>query len=173
MLNDILWKGGAGSDYFYWLCDRVGYQDGMEDVLQFLFDHEFTWINRLDENRAIDGLNLREEFVEECDVRGDWDDDNPCSILEMLVALSCRVEDEIIGDPDICLFWRMIHHLGLDETGNVDLWRRILDDWLERRIDKDGTGGLFPLQDSIENQRRKDIWAQCMNWLNENVYGEY
>lgn len=170
MLNYISWKGGAASDYYFWLCDKVGYQEDYEHLLSFLFETEFTWLLEMDENRARDGLYLRDDFIDECNVRGDWDDGNPCSVLEMLVALAIRVEDEIVGDPDICLFWRMIHHLGLDETGNKDLWNRIVDDWLSRRIERDGKGGIFPVEDAYEDQRVNDIWGQCMNWLNENLY---
>lgn len=170
MLTYISWEGGIASDYYFWLCDKIGYQEDYDPLLRFIFSVQFTWTNNLDENRSLDGLRLRELFAEEEDVRGDWDDSNPCSVLEMLVALAIRVEEDIMGDPDICLFWRMIDHLGLTETGNQKMWETILDDWLDRRIERDGTGGIFPLNYTPpRNQRYVDIWEQCMCWINETL----
>ena len=170
MLNYISWKGGIASDYFFWLCDKVGVQDELDGLMRYLFDVEFIYVNPLDKNRVTDGLDLRKDFMEEMDVLGDWDDDNPCSILEVLVALACRVEESVLGDSDICLFWRMINHLGLTETGNAELWDQILDDWMNRRIDRNGVGGIFPLRTRVRrDQRRADIWEQCMAWVNETV----
>ena len=170
MLNYISWKGGVASDYYFWLCDKVGCGDDSDALTRYLFDVEYYWTNDLDRNRALDGLGLRKEFMDEEDVRGDWDDDNPCSVLEMLVALACRVEDSVLGDPDICLFWKMIGNLGLLETGNIDMWDRLLEGWMDRRISRNGQGGLFPLKGVVvRDQRRADIWEQCMAWLNETV----
>ena len=170
MLNYISWKGGIASDYFFWLCDKVGYQDDYDGLMRFLFDTEFYWVIPMDRSRAIDGLDLRKEFMEESDVRGDWDDGNPCSILEMMVALAIRVEESVLGDPDICLFWRMIDHLGLSGIENEDELRERVDDMLERRISRNGSGGLFPLRGYVRrDQRRVDIWEQCMGWINENL----
>ena len=172
MLNHISWEGGIASDYYFWLCDKVGYQEDYDPLLRFIFDVEFTWTIGLDESRSLDGLRLREQFMEEEDVRGDWDDDNPCSVLEMLVALSIKVEEDILGDPDICLFWRMLDHLGLTETGNQNVWTTIIDDWLSRNIARDGRGGIFPLNDPPRNQRYCDIWEQCMSWINSICWRE-
>lgn len=167
MLNYISWKGGIASDYFFWLCDKVGYQDDYDNLMRYLFNIEFYYVIPMDRNRAIDGLDLRTEFMEESDVRGDWDEGNPCSLLEMMVALSRRVEDSVLGDPDICLFWRMVEHLGLNGA-SLDRREEIIENFLERRISRDGHGGLFPLRDMPRrDQRRVDIWEQCMAWLNE------
>ena len=154
--------------YFEWLCDRIGYNEDYDSLLRYLLDVDFTWVHPMDENRAADGLYQRGEFMDEEGVRGDVFENKECSVLEMLVALSYLLEYSVMGDPDLGIFWRMIHNLGLDETGNVDLWNDILQGWMNREtIEYDGSGGLFPLKNPREDQADVEIWGQAMDWLNE------
>ena len=166
----IPWKGGnqeAISDYFTWLCDKVGYDDRYDGLLRYLFDVEFIWRHPMDENREKDGLYLRDKFKKECGVVGNVFMDHPCTILEVMVALSIRIEEDIVGDPDICVFWRMINNLGLTETQDPLNWEARIDIWLERKFDRDGSGSPFPLEHPDCNQSRIEIWAQAMRWINE------
>ena len=154
--------------YFEWLCNKVGYNEDYDALLCYLFNRDYKWVMDMDENRCQDGLWQRRMFMEQEGVRGDPFNDKPCSILEMLVALAVRLEDDVMGDPDLCVFWRMIHNLGLDETGSEDMWDTIISGWMSRgSIDYDGSGGLFPLRHPRQNQRDVEIWGQAMDYLNE------
>lgn len=153
--------------YFEWLCDRIGYNEDFDILLHFLFEKDFTWVHPMDENRAKDALWLRRVFMDEEAVRGDPFENKEASVLEVLVRLTYRLEEEILGD-DVGLFWQMIHNIGLDETGNEDTWNDILEDWMNRNnMDYDGTGGIFPLKNPLDDQREVEIWGQAMAYLNE------
>ena len=83
--------------------------------------HQTTIDN--DINRADDGKHLRYEFASERSYSNYYPIDNrPCSVLEMLIALAIRINDEIMWNPDYgdktaAWFWEMIDNLGL---GNLD-----------------------------------------------------
>lgn len=154
--------------YFEWLCNKIGYQEEYYYLLEYLFNNNFIWVIDMDENRALDGLYLRRRFVDEEGVRGDPFENRECTILEMLVALSIRLEDEIMGDPNLEIFWKMLDNLGLTKTGNQNIWHKILQGWMYRTsIRKNGSGGLFPLSHPRDNQANVEIWGQAMDYLNE------
>ena len=76
----------------------------------------------MDADRAEDGINLRYRFGYENGYESamiaSYLDDRPCSVLEMMVALSMKMEEQIMDDPDIgdrtsVWFWKMIDNLGL------------------------------------------------------------
>ena len=153
--------------YFEWLCDKIGYDEYYDELLHFLFEKEYIWIHPMDENRAVDGLWLRRVFMSEEAVRGDPFEDKPCSVLEVFIRLTYRMEEEIMGDPDLGIFWRIIHNLGLDETGNKAVWNEIIDNWMNGEIEYNGTGGPFPLKNPLSDQRGVELWGQAMDYLNE------
>lgn len=179
-------------DYFSWLCEMVcvdgRYTDEAYWILaKTLWDTDFEWIIPIDENRARNGTYLR--YLYELD--GGTDSyDGPCTVLEMLIALAKRMDDildELDGECRISMyFWEMIDNLGLIKYSDNNLRcpgtgydvilegveregiDQILEDWMQRRIDYDGTGGLFPLRDPREDQRSVDIWYQCNAYMIEN-----
>lgn len=179
-------------DYFSWLCEMVcvdgRYTDEAYWILaKALWDTDFTWILPMDESRAKDGEYLR--YLYELDGGTDGYD-GPCTVLEMLVALADRMDsvlDELDGEKRISLyFWEMIDNLGLSKYSDMALMSHgdgydvilegreregidiILEDWMDRRIDYDGTGGLFPLKHPREDQRGVNIWYQCNAYMLEN-----
>lgn len=169
-------------DYFEWLCEMVcvdgRYNDSAYWVLaKILWNTDYTWSMEMDENRAGDGEALRYRY--ECDGGTDGYD-GPCTVLEMLVALADRMDtmlDELDGECKLpCYFWEMIENLGLDEytdeyytehydNGEVDI---ILENWLDRVYNYDGSGGLFPLKHPREDQRHVDTWYQMNAYIMEN-----
>lgn len=166
----------AISVYFNWLVDKVNASDDYWTMLGYLIKREFTWTIRNDGNRAADGLTLREQFEAEkgIDIQG------PCTVLEMLVALACRIERDIMFDPEKgdrtgVWFWTMIHNLKLDrysdsalDTDSPQEIRRILDIFVDREYAMNGSGGLFPLRKPEHNQRRMEIWYQMSAYIIEN-----
>ena len=132
----------------------------------------------LDENRAVDGLDLRETFINSLGkISIGPQDDLPCSILEMLIALAMRCNDWIICDVDDHYsewFWTFLDNLGLlvydDRRYNSSKVDDILRKWLDREYRFDGSGGLFPLANPEIDQRMIEIWSQLVYYLDENYF---
>ncbi len=167
-------------DYFDWILEQVGFdlpehRDYLR-LLKKLSTTEFTWILPMDENRDIDGFDLRKEYLfDEGYRRYDiWD--SPRSVLEVLVAFSRRIETEIMGEPgndDLARwFWVMIGNLGLlkfDDNHFVESEiDKILEKWLSRKFNSDGKGSIFPLKKKKVDQREVEMWYQMHGYLNEN-----
>ena len=170
------------TEYFEYLCDLVCYDESIvngtyNDLLQKLFQTRFIWVMPKDENRAEDGKDLRNRY--EYQIPGanlpDVFFKEPCSILEMMVALSLRCEEEIMDDPDEgnrtgLWFWSMIDSLGLgnmtDEYYNEEYVSNNLDIFMNRRYAPNGRGGLFIVDDPDTDMRSIEIWYQMHCFLN-------
>lgn len=179
-------KNELNTKYFDWVCRLVyskGYSRGLSyrKLLRHLHRTEFFYSIPMDENRAEDGTDLRYRFGYEHAYEGavisSYLDNRPCSVLEMLVALSIRCEENIMDDPALGnrtgqWFWNMIVNLGL---GSMDDRRfdsaytdDILNRFMERQYGPHGEGGLFTVKHPRQDMRTAEIWYQ-MNWyLDEN-----
>jgi len=164
-------------DYLEWLEEQVGPQDNPQvthkTLLKALYSKEFVWVVPNDDNRCLDGIELRDEFMHL--TRHAYDNEwmlLGCSVLEMLVALSRRLSFEAEGEPREW-FWHMIKNLELDTFRDPvhDRFREIIDAKLEkfiwRQYDFDGVGGLFPLENPREDQRKVEIWYQLGAYILE------
>lgn len=168
--------------YFLWLCRQVGLVDEMKNkaktywkLLRLLHRKEFTWseIER-DENRAIAGKNLRLRFLEETGFPPDPDFRLfGCDMLELLIAISWDLAWDSDGDQPKW-FWILIKNLGLFGCNDAHppserMVNSILDKFISRDYDADGSGGLFPLQEPAEDQRHVELHYQAQAYLLENV----
>lgn len=162
------------SAYFNWLCAKVGPTHGTPSqvhwkLLRELHNTEFVWVEAMDENRALDGLDLRREFVDATHSSSDpsWDFLG-CSVLEMLIAFSRRASFVTDRRPRDW-FWECLRNLGIDHLSDAvyDGHRinDVLDRFIWRTYDFNGQGGLFPLQDPHTDQRRVEIWYQFCDYL--------
>lgn len=168
-------------DYFEWMHDLVcnGYfakSITYRKLLTFLHDTEFVYFVPYDENRAAEGVALRYRYclLHDCeDMEGYLT--GPCSVLEMMVALSIRCEENLMVDPDIgdrtCQwFWGMITNLGLgsmsDNNFNEWLVNDVITRFLERDYEPDGRGGLFTVKNWNRDMRTAEIWHQLMAYIN-------
>lgn len=173
--------------YFKWLCLLVDAGEGedhdifVDGVLTILFEKEFYWLIPNDENRAMDGKELRNvyKFDEHRSISSFQDE--PCSCLEMLIALAHKWDFDIdynpgSGDRTSDKFWEMIGNLGLDKYALSDRDNVLIDttieDWLARNYREDGLGGLFPLNDPSGNQRKVEIWYQMQAYIIEKMNEE-
>lgn len=172
--------GGTIDDlYLTWLYDRIGDvrigkgTDTYWDLLRQLYKTEFTYFVPNDDDRASDGVELRHQWAHETH---SWADNDwmalPCSFLEMLVALSDRM-DFAWGRPMRDCFWLLIDNLGFHEFHDRSNYSRHfvqtrLQVVNERLYDYHGNGGLFPLNDAKKDQRRVDLWYQLCAYLLEN-----
>lgn len=180
-------------EYCDWLLDKVGFLraddlltsslDGRQAhvrpnnyklLMRKLHDIDFKWIIERDENRMKDGLAIRYSFFDDNEVDGGFT--RPCSVLEMMVALANRLDQEYIGDPGDphpeYLFWDMICNLGLDRfyNNNYDESEvvNIIDIWLNRQFKSDGFMSLFPLNNVTFDCREAEIWSLAMAYITEN-----
>lgn len=163
--------------YLIWRC-RLERMTQYGRLFNILHNIDFKYVIERDENRYADGVELRDEY-EIPNEYIDYDDDffmKACSVFEMLIALAIRVDDEFIGDPsDECpdeFFMEMIKNLGLNRfKGNryrEDDVIKIINRWIRREFDRDGTGSPFPLRKTHEDQRKVEIWDQMNAYLSEN-----
>lgn len=180
-------------EYFQWLCGLVGISTPGHSYWSLgreLHKKKFYWTVPNDGNRAEDGKKLRGEFFDEtgyrcrtCRVRDQACVDcldGECSIFEMLIALSERIQDMLTspseGDKTADYFWELIENLGLKDytddhfvalMGPFSVWK-ILEKFLERTYTSKGHGGLFPLRKPMRDQREVEIWYQMGGYISEN-----
>ena len=146
--------------------------------MQRLYDTEFTYTVPRDSNRFDDGINLRyrfgyERFIDE-ETIAVYLDNRTCSILEMMIALCVRCEEQIMSNSDVGdrtrkWFEDMISSLGLDsvEDSDVDAIDYILQRFLNREYESDGRGGLFTMRNLRRDLRSAEIWYQAMWYLDD------
>lgn len=167
--------------YLTWLYSQVGSVKLRNSarthwsLLKQLYKKEFVWFIPNDDNRVADGRDLRYEFVESYykgPIDPDWMDLG-CSMLEMLLALSRRLEFESNGDSR-AWFWHLIEVLDLfqfNDRNYDDLAEETIDDALNkvifRRYSPNGNGGLFPLRNPERDQREVELWYQMSSYLIE------
>lgn len=169
---------GIKKTYFEWLCnlvdtDRHSVSD-YHDLLVCLRHVEFRYILPMDENRYEDGVDLRLRFGYE---ENYYKNDllrimlEKCSVLEMMVALALRCEENIMADPEYgdrtgVWFWDCIESLGLIHMTNDNFdegyVRFVLDRFMDRNYDYNGKGGLVTLDNPPRDMREVEIWAQMM-----------
>lgn len=185
--------------YYTWLYDTMCGGRDMIFSYHELFHalHECPYIPYIDmdENRALDGCNLRYSFaIDYCKYKTESDSyisimnscqhsiedimillDKPCSMLEMLVALSIKIEEDM-SDPEYGnrtqeWFWSMIGTLGLNDMqdGKFDRERfnKITNDFINHNYQPNGKGGLFYIPNSKYDLRNLDIWRQMSLYLSK------
>lgn len=169
--------------YFEWLVHKVCYPGhvNFRKLLTKLHSKEFKWPKSLpmDKNRADDGIDLRNTYIYSMEV------ENPdlyldsitgeCSVLEMMVALSIRCEDNLMCDPELgdrtrIWFWKMINSLGLSEMNDeaydeLDVDCKIVN-FNNRRYCRNGAGGLFYIPNFEGDLATIEIWYQLQTWIN-------
>lgn len=167
--------------YFEWLydlvCDgRYSKENSYRKLLMHLHNTEFVYFIPKDENRAMDGIDLREVFAGEQDA--DLYLGGPCSVLEMMIALAIRCEDDYMDDARVGnrtkqWFWKMISSLGLgsmlDERYDKLYVMDVVERFLDREYDPDGRGGLFTIDDCDCDLRDVEIWTQLCWYLDSII----
>ena len=172
-------------EYFNWMyklvCGNKHYNSiAYHKLLHALHNTEFTFLIDKDKNRASDGIDLRYQFGYECGYSNDeiasYLDIRPCSVLEMMIALSLNGEQHIMDDPKYGnrtgqWFWNMIVNLGLsnmnDDNFDETYFNRVMQIFLNREYSPNGRGGLFTVHNSPADMRTVEIWYQFMWYLNE------
>lgn len=173
------------NEYFKWLCNivcgkRYSKQVSYQKLLNCLHNIDFRYSIPRDENRANDGIDLRYRFARLKHHDDPYDLildilDRPCSVFEMMVALSIRCEEDIMddavmGDRTGQWFWGMIVNLGLGSMTDNRYDRRyvenVVDRFLDHDYDHDGRGGLFTVEHCDCDMRDLEIAYQMYRYLN-------
>ena len=176
MRDDRYYSSASMNTYIHWvLKDKLGLTEKEAKknmcLVSALSEVEFVWRHPMDENRALEGLELRNDFEYET---GDYLDKSSglipqCSMFEMLAALAIRCENQLmrnslLGDRTSKWFFEFLDNLGLldcDER-DVDHIVEVCEDFMDNKID------MFPLKDKKMNHKNEQIWKQLMAYLNEN-----
>lgn len=178
--------------YFEHLCDQVCQGDGYFGydhcdgysygrLLWQLFETEYTPKLPFDDNRADDGLCLRYHFDETGEARTliNQDMGPKCSILELLVGLSLRVEGVLWEEDGVDRpwrwFWMMIDNMGL--SGQIDddrfydacIVSSILEEF--NRCNYDRTGGPFANLGELDYAGNHPLHEQMKIFINRYYYG--
>lgn len=178
------------NEYFDWMYDyvckgRAHKEVSYRKLFAYLHDTEFTYCLERDENRAYDGVCLRRRFARTKDER-DYNYildilDRPCSVLEMMLALAIRFEEEIMDNPLYGnrikqWFWSMMKNMGLnmmtDAAFDKRYVERSINTMLNRTYDPNGRGGLFYIPNCQDDLRKFEIWTQLC-WFSNAFSGDF
>ena len=166
-------------EYFEWLYNLVceGRYPHYRKLITRLHNTEFRYSIPRDRNRAEDGEDLRYRFAYQrhYDVGLVLVDlGKPCSLLEMMIALATRCEEQIADDPSYGnrfgqWFWGMIVNMGLgpmvDDMYDEQQVTYVIERFLDREYDPDGKGGLFRIRNCEVDLRSIEIWYQLCWYL--------
>lgn len=175
-MNNIL------NDYFEWLYsivkkERFSKRASYKKLLAYLHSIEFIYVDDYDSNRAADGVQLRWRYVYEakgCEDILDWEE--PCTVLEMLIALSFQMES-IMENSDVDYtvgywFWMMISNLGLEKMSDSkfdkhEAYEKI-NIFMHRDYKPNGEGNIFVIDNCATHLRNVEIWWQ-MCWYLDSI----
>ena len=171
------------SEYFEWLVEitcerRYSREISYRKLLTRLHTTKFRYVMIRDKNQAIHGTGLRRRFALQHDEKLYDSIMNilvgPCSVLEMMVALAIRCEEDIMDDPRVGnrvsqWFWGMIVSLGLGSMQDARYDEKYVDQtitrFLNREYEPNGKGGLFTIEGCSVDLREVEIWCQLCWYL--------
>ena len=156
--------------YYDWLLGIVHVTDygdyGM--LMDDLANTEYVWpsgmYTRQEANRVADAYTLREIFLDETGENAV--NESFVSLLEVLIALARRAEDDILydyryDDRTADWFWEWIDNLELaqydDNNYDPDSVLLIIEDFMNRR-----NIGLLGRQKYV--RKMKSLWEQMLAW---------
>lgn len=119
-------------------------------LMDCLFNIPFYAFVKMDNNRIEDAIYMRNEYLSSDNLRGintSIIKDRYISVLEVLIALAKRMENDILCDPMEEIdhssdhFWLFIRNLGLENMTNIafdgDFIREKVTKWVHREFNKD------------------------------------
>lgn len=182
-------KDKLNNEYFNWMynivcADRFSKDISYKKLLMHLHNTWFRYSIKRDSNRADDGVSLRYRFALSKGYDETLDDDihyyitGPCSILEMILALAIRCEENIMDDTAFGnrtsqWFWGMIANLGLgsmtDDQFDKLYVEEIIERFLNREYEPNGKGGLFTIRNCDRDLRDVEIWFQLCYYLDSII----
>ena len=178
------YRDSVKNRYFEWLYNyvckgRVNKQVSYRKLFMTLHSIDFDFYIHDDVNRALDGIDLRNRYAAVINDESVTDIlDDPCSVLEMILALAIRCEETIMDDPRYGdrtgqWFWDMLNNMGIgrmtDDIFDKTYVINKIYDFLERRYSPEGRGGLFYIKGCKEDLTNIDIWSQLCWYLDNFI----
>jgi hypothetical protein len=168
--------------YYRWLVrnyvlDSYREPDGYACVVEQMYRKAYYYTVRYDENRAEDGLELRNIYLDRHP--NSEVPQGPCSFLEFLIGVSVRLSEMLTDGEPIPVseyFWELARRIQLTEYTD-DMYAdgstpfvvdAIMTDLMDRNYDRCGSTGLFPLRRPCKNQKNVEIWYQLNAYLLQN-----
>lgn len=170
-------------EYLRWLEPQFRDEHGNPDknywgLINLMFETPFGWLLPRDENRVVDGLDLRVEFANQHRLRTDTLEFlGLCSFLEVLIGLSRRMAFVAGGQPPGWA-WHLLTNLELDRLSDPfgppkrNKAVEIMNTVIERTYSPDGTGGFFPLAWPEDDMTQIELWYQ-MNIYTSELHPEH
>lgn len=189
--------------YFEWLIESIDPEHKIGDfyrpVYEILYSTDFRWFKKYsdDENRAKDGIYLRNDFKDSSrkfrdDLRkefsaidydgGDvqkehWYYAKPASCMEVLISIGRRIEYNYLaipGEENVPKwFWIFVTNLGLGVNNrmisNQNYIHHRIQKWLNRRYERNGEGGIFVTNSSRFDMPKLSLREQMNIFVNENA----
>lgn len=166
-------------DYLHWLTAQLRDEHGnpsktYDDLARLMFEKEFRYVLPMDDNRMVDGMDLRVEFarVEHIPPTRMPQNLGPCKFLEVLIGLSRRME--FTGGGNAAGWaWQLLCNLELDRMsdplskGHIRWIDQVMETVIRRTYSPDGTGGFFPLNSDDDDQTRIELWYQMNAYIIE------
>lgn len=176
-------RHSLSEDYLRWLEPQTREENddpgrNYWGLLTIMYEKEFVWLVPNDDNRIVDGLDLRVEFCYSQHIRPDaLKHLGPCSFLEVLIGLSRRLSFTAGGSAPGWA-WQLAINLELHKLFDPLSRRKqirvhdILDTVIWRTYMPDGSGGFFPLAWPDDDQTKIEIWYQMANYV-EEIHPEF
>ena len=169
--------------YLYSLVENEDHQ--MSEycrLIDLLFKIPFESFHPMDNNRISDAKSMRDEIVFNRFKTGRIDasivEDRYISVLEVLIALARRMENDFLWDPmdeiehTSYYFWEFLRNLNVEmytnERYNELNARKKIETWVRREYNKDGFGSIFPMKKPRNDMRSIEIWNQLGDYVMEN-----
>lgn len=166
--------------YLRWLepqlKDKTDSDKSFWDLLNLMFETSFGWLDNvpMDENRAVDGTDLRVDFAHSigrnpATMKDEW---GPCTFAEVLIGLSRRMAF-VAGGSAPGWAWQLLQNLEMHRLSDpltparTRRAQEIMDRVIQRTYNEDGTGGFFPLAWPQEDQRSVELWYQLNSYVEE------
>lgn len=172
-------KNQLDEGYFSWLCDLVFDRHHKHTRYSSLLYHlstiPFVWVVEGDENRAADGFDLRNRYLDTTHSKRLDCESSVTSVLEVIVALAVRMEEQILndseyGDRTSQWFWVMMGSLKLLGVTNNHFNPTYIDSQIDcfmNRYYDENIVTLFPYVD--DKVLDMEIWYQAYDFINRNI----
>lgn len=193
----------SNGGYFEWLCsiikaDRSGPFRQYSNLIERLFQTPYIPTGELDDNREVNGKLLRYYYESNRydyisreqaphHVDGNFYDmtkDEPCTILEMLIAFANEIDSKYLYSPSsrtFIWFWMMIESMQLADYTDYNMDPRDVNSPVDEilrvfnnnsyMVDEDGywqpTVKLFQIRDRRKWEDIRSLWEQMQVWYNE------
>lgn len=168
-------------EYYDYLRNIIQLDSDYNNLIDYLYSTEFKTVVPDDNNRAIDGMDLRYRFLYEAGadeqsamIIKDTELAGPCTVLEMMIALAIKMDEELLYDWELgprqhIWFYQMLKSMHIDKYTN-DRFEDILvykavTDMMLYNIAANGSGGLFTFRNVDIDARDLSIWYQMNHYV--------